>query len=638
VTKSRPWPAIALAAAAFAGCSRPPQTALQDPASLAGQTGGATGTPAGLVGNNPAGLVGNNSGSLVSDNAASLAGAVRVPAALVGNNASGLVSDNAARWRVAGLAAVPLQRALLYLSDTRERLYLDPKTGASLTTTTDEEGKFRFDKAPSGDSVVVNAVLSGNRRMVGFAITRAGENQVALDLASTLVTEFLRDRALNASPSRTLGSFDPELRAVPDLVAQTNAGLDAGKISVPDLTVGRIPAMTGRYLTDLATRLPALKEAWEKLLGEKLTVVETVAGARTGFAGDGGPAREASLLTPTGLARGDDGTIYVADTGNGRIRAISPDGTIRTVAGGGSPAEIAARVADGEKLTPVGDGGAATSAILQEPRGVLPVAVGAVSALLISEFAGMRLRAVLPDGKIRTLVQGKYSPGSADGPLATIGAGASVHFPGPMLQRDGFIYLADTGNNVVRRLSVPNPLDLGSAIIASFAGNYGRRAQDLLPADGADAAQTRLSNPAGMCFAANGDLYVAEIFAHHIIRVTPAGKLFNVGGTGAEKPSGDGGPASAAGIPYPSALVCDDANGRVLVGSWQSPRIRAIDLATGKIGTLAGGGTSGEDGLAATAAFTDIGGMALEPSGNLLFTDSQSGRVRRLWLADPPGG
>lgn len=590
-------------------------------------------SPAAVV--DPATLIGNNSGSLISNNAASLAGDVLAPAGLVSNNSNGLVSDNAARFRVAAkctvldCGVVPLQRALIYLSDTRERLYLDPDTGEVIATTTDADGKFKFDKAPSGDSVVVNAVLSGNRRMVGFAITRPGVNQLQLNLGTTLVTEFLRSRALAAPEPRTLGSYDPDLQATPDLVRMTTEALGAGKIGIPDLTVGRIPAMNGRYLTELATRVPALKKAWESLLGMKLTVIETVAGTRTGFGGDGGPAREASLMNPSAVAVAADGAILVADTGNGRIRRIH-DGTIGTVVGGGDAAELNARIVGGEKLTPWGDGARAIEAILYEPRGVLP---GPFGTLLVTEFVGMRLRVVLPDGKILTAIQGKYRPGSDDGPLLT--ASPSIHVPSSMvLGPDGDIYLADSGNHVVRRIAIPNPANLASATISRYAGTYKFRHLDRFETDGKDAAQAQLGNPAGLCFDVQGNLYVTELFSHHIVRISADGKFHNFAGSGAANVSGDGGPALQAGIPFPSAVVCDDASNRLLVGSWQSPRIRAIDLATGMISTLAGGGTNSEDSLALDAALTDVGGMALEPDGNLLFTDSQSGRVRRLWLTD----
>ncbi|MBM3274189.1 MAG: hypothetical protein FJZ00_03485, partial [Candidatus Sericytochromatia bacterium] len=133
-------------------------------AGSAGANGGLTQGSA-VTNSNPAaipGLVSNNAGSLVSNNTASLAGSVLAPAALISNNGNNLVSNGSANFRVSSLDAVPLQRALIYLSDTRERLYLDPASGAVLTTTTDDQGKFRFDKAPGGDTVVVNAVLSGN--------------------------------------------------------------------------------------------------------------------------------------------------------------------------------------------------------------------------------------------------------------------------------------------------------------------------------------------------------------------------------------------------------------------------------------------------------------------------------------------
>ncbi|MBM3275567.1 MAG: hypothetical protein FJZ00_10455, partial [Candidatus Sericytochromatia bacterium] len=377
------------------------------------------------------------------------------------------------------------------------------------------------------------------------------------------------------------------------------------------------------------------KKGWEGLLGQRLTVIETVAGSKSGYGGDDGPAREAKLLAPNGLARGTDGTIYVADSANGRIRAISPAGKIRTVAGGGTAAASSSLTASADLL---GDGGPATGAVLQEPRGVLPITFGFLSGIAITEFAGMRLRVVLPDGTLKTLIQGKFSQGTEDGPIATLKTRVSIHFPSALLKApDGAIVLVDTGNNVLRRITIPNPLDPESAVIERLAGNYQRRNNLVQVADGTRATQAPLANPVGACFASDGTLFITELSGHHVVKVSPDGKLYNVAGSGGDVLNGDGGQALQAGMPYPSAVACDDARGRILVGNWQAPRIRAVDLKTGVISTIAGGGEQTEDGLAESSSLTDIGGMVLEPDGNLLFTDSQSGRVRRLWLADPPG-
>ncbi len=118
--------------------------------------------------------------------------------------------------------------------------------------------------------------------------------------------------------------------------------------------------------------------------------ISTVAGSGTaGFAGDGGPAVQAALRNPSGLAMGLAGELYIADSGNHRVRRVARDGTIATVAGNG--VEGAA-----------GDGGPATSASLDAPAGV---AVRADGALLIADRLNSRVRVVTSDGRISSLMQ-----------------------------------------------------------------------------------------------------------------------------------------------------------------------------------------------------------------------------------------
>src|SRR5206468_2412981 len=115
--------------------------------------------------------------------------------------------------------------------------------------------------------------------------------------------------------------------------------------------------------------------------------MHTIAGNGTlGFSGDGGPATQAELNAPNGVAVGPDGTVYIADSANQRVRAVAPDGTIRTVAGTGING-IA------------GDGGPATQAQLSFPQ---DVAVAADGTLYISLPYRHLIRAVAPDGTIRT--------------------------------------------------------------------------------------------------------------------------------------------------------------------------------------------------------------------------------------------
>ena len=162
--------------------------------------------------------------------------------------------------------------------------------------------------------------------------------------------------------------------------------------------------------------------------------ITTLAGTGVaGFAGDGGPATSAQLNLPYGLAVDATGAVYVADLGNNRVRRIGPDGTISTVAGNGA-------------MLSAGDGGPATSASLMSPRNL---ALDSTGNLYISEFAGHRIRKVASGGTISTIA-GNGTPGFSgdNGPPTK----AQLQYPaGLTFDTGGALYIADSGNNCVRR-------------------------------------------------------------------------------------------------------------------------------------------------------------------------------------------
>ncbi len=153
--------------------------------------------------------------------------------------------------------------------------------------------------------------------------------------------------------------------------------------------------------------------------------------------GDGLPATQAKLNSPYDVALGPDGSLYIADTGNNRIRRVGPDGIISTAAGGGSPS-------DG-----LGDGGLATAAALLKPQGI---SVGADGTLYIADSEHHRVRQVSPSGMIQTIVGTGGTVFNGDG---LPGIETTLKYPldavpGP----DGSIYIADSQNYRLRKLSM----------------------------------------------------------------------------------------------------------------------------------------------------------------------------------------
>jgi sugar lactone lactonase YvrE len=156
-------------------------------------------------------------------------------------------------------------------------------------------------------------------------------------------------------------------------------------------------------------------------------VMTTIAGGAPGFSGDGGPAAKARLNRPDGLAVASDGTIYFADSNNERIRMIAPDGLISTIAGTGKDASA-------------GDGGQATKASLADPEGLLLDSRG---NLYISESEGNRVRVITPDGTIHAFAGTGQKGDSGDAGPATAATLDVVGDPGGLaIDAAGTVYIS----------------------------------------------------------------------------------------------------------------------------------------------------------------------------------------------------
>jgi sugar lactone lactonase YvrE len=218
--------------------------------------------------------------------------------------------------------------------------------------------------------------------------------------------------------------------------------------------------------------------------------ITTFAGtASRGFAGDGGPATKAQLSSPSGVAVDGRGDVYIADGGNFRVREVTPNGTISTVAGNG-------------KSGFSGDGGRATAA------GVNPIAV-AVDAngnLYISDYANNRVRKVDTAGIIAT-VAGNGRPGfSGDGGRAT---SARLNDPrGLAVDSHGNLYIADSRNNRVRKVTPAGKITtVAGKSRAPFTDDYG------------PATSARLQTPTGVAVDAQGNLYIADVRNNRVRKV-----------------------------------------------------------------------------------------------------------------------
>ena len=216
-----------------------------------------------------------------------------------------------------------------------------------------------------------------------------------------------------------------------------------------------------------------------------------------GFSGDGGPAIDALLNLPFGVAAGTAGNLYIADTNNRRVRKVSPEGTISTVAGNGD-------------FGFAGDGGPAIDASLALP---VDLALDGGGNLYIADFSNNRIRKVSPDGVITTVAGNGEFGFSGDG-----GAATSAALAGPIgLTFDGAgnLYFADRSNHRIRKVTP-------QGTISTVAGNgvlgYS--------GDGGPATSASLSTPRGAQADAAGTLYIADSGNHRIRKVLTERPLF----------------------------------------------------------------------------------------------------------------
>jgi|DewCreStandDraft_4_1066084.scaffolds.fasta_scaffold06561_5 sugar lactone lactonase YvrE len=332
--------------------------------------------------------------------------------------------------------------------------------------------------------------------------------------------------------------------------------------------------------------------------------IETVAGF---FAlGDDGPALEARLKGPAGMAWDAAGNLYIADSQNHRVRMVTREGVIRTIAGTGVAGSS-------------GDGGPATEASLLLP---VDLAFDARGNLYIAEAHGHRIRKVSTEGVISTVAGTGARGYSGDGGPATE---AALDTPqGIALDAAGTLYIADTGNHRVRRVDAEGR-------ITTIAGN----GEDGSAGDGGPAVEAQLSDPSSVALDAAGNLYIADSWANRIRKVTPEGRIVTVAGTGARGFSGDGGPAAEAWFSGP-ACVRVDAAGNLLVADRYNNRVRKISP-DGRITTIAGNGyygavgdTNGDGGAATAAMLQWPGAVAIAPDGSVYVADTGADRIRRV--------
>jgi sugar lactone lactonase YvrE len=329
--------------------------------------------------------------------------------------------------------------------------------------------------------------------------------------------------------------------------------------------------------------------------------------------GDGGPATGAQLNTPNGVAVDSGGDVYIADSGDHEVRRVSPDGTIDIVAGNGNQCKTAPRC---------GDNGAGSTAELAYPDGV--AVDSSTDDLYIADSFDHEIRKVAANGTI-TRFAGSGLPCSTPPNCGDSGAAGSAQLSYPQgvaVDANGNVYIADTGDNEVRKVAA-------DGTITRFAGTGAPCVTAPSCGDNGPATGAQLNSPAGVAIDPNGNVYIADTGDDEVRRVSADGTITRIAGNGSACTStpdcGDNGLATSAQLNSPGAVALD-SKGNVDIADTGDQEIRQV-APNGTITTIVGNGdiciappSCGDAGAATSAQLGDPGGIAIGPESALAQT------------------
>ena len=348
--------------------------------------------------------------------------------------------------------------------------------------------------------------------------------------------------------------------------------------------------------------LPALIVGFDKCSNAQYIITTIVGTGTQGSSGDGGAATSAQLNNPRGASVDMSGNVYIADTENNKIRMVSRTGIITTIAGTGTQGSS-------------GDGGAATSAQLYYPVGV---SVDISGNVYIADSDNHKIRKVTSTGIITTIAGTGDSGSSGDGGAAT---SAQLNNPyGVSVGISGNVYIADLRNHKIRMVT-------STAIITTIAGTGTAGSSG----DGGAATSAQLNYPTGVSVDLSGNVYIADTANSKIRKVTSTGIITTIAGTGDSGSSGDGGAATSAQLNNPTE-VSVGISGDVYITDYTNNKIRKV-TGTGIITTIAGTGvygSSGDGGAATSAQLNGVFGVSVGISGNVYIADTSNNKVRMV--------
>ena len=382
-----------------------------------------------------------------------------------------------------------------------------------------------------------------------------------------------------------------------------------------------------------------------------------------GTFGDGGLAINALIYLPSGVFADNSGNVYIADTGDNIIRKVTSDGIINTVAGDGFGSYS-------------GDNSSALGAELHTPEDVW---VDSSANIYIADSANAAIREVAASTGIITTVAGYTSPGyptvghTGDGGLAT---SASITTPYAVtVDSSGNIYFAEHGDSVVRKVTASNMFisTIAGDEVASFSGDGGPASKASLnfltgicldssgnlyiadtlnrrirkvsggnintiagngilsySGDGGPAGSAQLNTPQSVAVDSSGNVYIADTVNNVVRKINTSGVITTFAGNGTAGFGGDGGPPGSAQLNGPEGVAVD-SSGNVYISDTHNARVRKVS--GGAINTVAGNGSpgySGDNGPATSAQIEIPLGLAVDSAGNLYIADFVNNVVRKV--------
>lgn len=322
--------------------------------------------------------------------------------------------------------------------------------------------------------------------------------------------------------------------------------------------------------------------------------LDTVAGGN--YTGDSGLAIHAQLSRPSDVVVATDGTIYIADYGNGVVRRVATDGTITSYTGD----KKQPLATDGEIVDTVSFGYPSSLGI--DSGGNLYILTDRVGSLEVWKIRRDRVASrVVTIGPTTNTVLYKTPSG------------------GLAVADDGTLYISDRLDNRVWKFA--------NGVKSLYAGT----GKAFFSGDGGAATSATLNWPIGLALDRQGNLYIADTENNGIRKVDTLGTITTIAGDGRKGDSGDGGPATQARLSLPFGVAVA-ANGTLVIADSGNNRVREVTTSH-DILTIAGskqGGFAGENSPAIDAQLNGPEGVAFDANGNLFVADTGNHRVREI--------